>query len=260
MSGYNQFAGMSNNAVAARSQGRYPASIIAKKLGVPSKFITDHAPTSEYHHVGSGARFNAVRAVNFYDLDETAAWLAEPDTQLRLQGFKAARKIEKIGAGEKVIVGCKFTWHTSNGLRKWHRMIEHEVEGCLIHDNGSSLATVYFPDGSTLRKNLGGNWVKVSGGETFCDKISRRIAGFKAAVARRRAKKVKLAAEIETAKAEALRAVRQNAIAGGLIDTELQPPTLQSWKLAGCQHPAPAFVLAAKTASGLSWTEFQAQI
>ena len=49
MSGYAGYA-KSNNAVNAEGQGRFPASVLAKKLGVPTAAIRALIEPDEWHH------------------------------------------------------------------------------------------------------------------------------------------------------------------------------------------------------------------
>jgi hypothetical protein len=82
MAGYNNFS-KSNNAVAAEASGRYPASVLAGRLGVTTGAIRAVLRTSEYHH--SSKFFNSV---DYYDesealevLDELRAWRDTPKTE-----------------------------------------------------------------------------------------------------------------------------------------------------------------------------------
>ena len=71
MAGYREFS-KSNNAVDAEANGRYPASRIAKILGIPVEFVVKHAPHGgEWHH--SSKFYNVV---DYYDLQQVKDWLA----------------------------------------------------------------------------------------------------------------------------------------------------------------------------------------
>ena len=49
MAGYSGYS-KSNNAIAAEAQGRFPASVLARKLGVKTGAIRELAVDSEWHH------------------------------------------------------------------------------------------------------------------------------------------------------------------------------------------------------------------
>ena len=71
MAGYSGYS-KSNNAVHAERNGRFPASVLAKKLGVKSAAIVALIPTSEWHHVSKF--FNTI---NYYDLEQAVERLEE---------------------------------------------------------------------------------------------------------------------------------------------------------------------------------------
>ena len=63
MAGYHNYS-KSNNAIAAERNGRYPASHVAKMLGVPVAWVRLQG-TNEWHH--TSARYNVT---NYYDLEK----------------------------------------------------------------------------------------------------------------------------------------------------------------------------------------------
>jgi hypothetical protein len=71
MAGYDGFA-KSNNAVAAEAAGRFPATALARKLGVRTGAVKAVLKPVEWHH--TSGRFNPT---DYYDLDEARERLAE---------------------------------------------------------------------------------------------------------------------------------------------------------------------------------------
>lgn len=89
MAGYDGFS-MSNNALAARNEGRYPASVVADRVAKFRRFrgctaadVRAVLSASEWHH--TSARYNRT---SFYDLRD----LASLDTRQELAQRIADRK------------------------------------------------------------------------------------------------------------------------------------------------------------------------
>lgn len=98
--GFNHNRGLSNNAISAQAQGLIPGSVLLKKellkrgfKGIPQQFLTQNAPSCEYHHHGmpiAGSKY--VKTVNYYDMDQVIEWLAQDDTMSAIETFKKSDK------------------------------------------------------------------------------------------------------------------------------------------------------------------------
>jgi|TARA_Y100000310_G_scaffold88102_1_gene85022 hypothetical protein len=150
MSGYCGFS-KSNNAIDAENEGRFPASVIAQDCGVPTGFILDNAPSSEWHHTSLYAN-----ATPYYDADEIGAWLAEPGVQEELAQWKAKRKAEPVTYSNVTV-----EWLQWGGTRSHPKATVCKESGCTVLDKHGKMVTVTLPDGSTMRKGKQTNGFEV---------------------------------------------------------------------------------------------------
>lgn len=87
----------SDNALFAEDNGRFPATMLCKKLRLPAE-IVDYLPwDGEWHHVSSFAN-----KVNYYNLARVREWLATEEGQLALKEAKAEKKAKADKALEVV--------------------------------------------------------------------------------------------------------------------------------------------------------------
>ncbi len=84
MAGYSDYS-ESNSSIEAKSEGRFPGSILAKRLGVKTGAVKALLIPCEWHHTSS--RFNKT---DFYDesealeiLDSLKAWTDSRETETR---------------------------------------------------------------------------------------------------------------------------------------------------------------------------------
>lgn len=144
MSGYCVFS-KSNNAVAAESCGRFPASRAAKMLGVPVEFVRAQG-ASEWHHTSK--HFNCT---DYFDVEEIREHLDTPEGQEQLARIKTEIAAKSV-APVKVIENADVTWLEWGGTRNHPRATEMKATGCKIEDAGGKFVTVTFADGKTMRK------------------------------------------------------------------------------------------------------------
>jgi hypothetical protein len=248
-------SGISYNGHNARANGTYPASIVARKLGVPSKVIAESAPSSEWHHSGTGSPRNPIREVPYYNLEKIREWLATDEGANALAAHKISTSIQRVAKVPFVMRAEKFIYHESNGLRRWHKMIEHELNNVLIKSNGGELCEIHTPSGSVLKKRLDGNWVRLEGATDRLtgDAATKAERAWKSAVTRRKNRDLKTQIE----KAKQLSEIAARTIAEN-VQKIILTDTIIAWLSAGAQHPCPSAVLIAKKTSGLNWQKFTA--
>lgn len=133
MSGYCGFS-KSNNAIEAEADGRYPASVIAKMLGVSTEAVKAIVPSYEWHHTSKF--FNSTP---YYDLSDAKERLAE------LKAFK----IEKIKQDFEHATVIYLEWY---GSRRHPRAKEIVLKDVSVTQDGNWF---WFADehGITRRKN-----------------------------------------------------------------------------------------------------------
>lgn len=99
--GFNHEKGLSNNAIFAQNCGLIAGSKNLKSAlinvgykGIPQKFLTENAPSCEYHHHGSGFNGSTI-GVAYYNLEEVAAWLSQAKVIDDLSLFRIKEKERK---------------------------------------------------------------------------------------------------------------------------------------------------------------------
>lgn len=158
--GYRDDFSKSNNAADAEADGRYPASVIAKKLGVPIGFIKEHAPHGgEWHHT---SKF--YNAVNYYDLADVDAWMKgegdhavegdEPTGGDLLAEYRVKQKALKADAPD-VLRGQSIKYLEWGGTRNHPRATERTLENVSIERKpGQKMVTITTEAGKTFKKAL----------------------------------------------------------------------------------------------------------
>ena len=144
MSGYNGWS-KSNRACDAEANGRYPASVAARVLGVPVEFVRAQG-TSEWHHTSS--RYNRT---DYYDVEEIREHLETPEGQTELAGFVAKKAAQKKSPG-KEYKACRVEWLEWSGTRKHPRATECSDDGATVLDKGGKMVDVTLASGKTFRK------------------------------------------------------------------------------------------------------------
>lgn len=154
MAGYNEYS-KSNNAIAAERDGRFPASRIARILGVPAAFISDccaFASGGEWHHT---SKFYNTTA--YYDVAHIRAWIdGDADTvEDRGETFAdalAAWRAAQKAKGEKRHEGCRVRWLEWGGTRSHPRATERVEDGCVVVDGGGKFVAITLPSGASFKK------------------------------------------------------------------------------------------------------------
>jgi uncharacterized delta-60 repeat protein len=156
MAGYDEQRGKSNNAVDAERENRFPASTLAKKLGVSTEAIRKTLESSEWHHTSGW-----YNETNYYDGDLLIR-LAQGEPVDDVSDLEVARAQEELARvrsyrkpkdEEVVHENCTVKWPEWSGPKKWRKSKECQEDGCRVVVKGKS-ATVYFPDGRTMTKRL----------------------------------------------------------------------------------------------------------
>lgn len=145
MAGYCADFSKSNNAVDAERSGRFPASVVAKKLGVPTEFIRRQKPV-EWHHTSS--RYNATY---YYDLEAAAEFMETAKGKAELAAVRnetADRRKAKGTTWKDITV----TWIEWGGTRSHPKATERTEGGCTVVDKGGQMLTIVMSDGTTMRK------------------------------------------------------------------------------------------------------------
>lgn len=150
MAGYNGYS-KSNNALVAENEGKFPSSILAKKLGVKSQAVKALMQPSEWHHTSShynctdyydGGVLIAVKTgdIDGYDDDDVT------EARELLAALKAWQP-----AAEEVFENCDVEWLEWSGTRKHPKAETMKSSGCRVAVKGTT-CTVTFSDGKTMQK------------------------------------------------------------------------------------------------------------
>lgn len=158
--GYADDYSKSNRAHAAENAGRFPASEIARQLGVPVGFIKDHAPhTGEWHHT---SKFYNV--TQYYDLEQVRHWMEgtgdyvpegkEATGNDMLAEWKMRQKAAKE-SGSDVARGLAIKYLEWGGTRNHPVAREVTEQNVTIERKpGQKMVMITRQDGSTFRKGL----------------------------------------------------------------------------------------------------------
>ena len=159
MAGYREFS-KSNNAVDAEANGRYPASRIAKILGIPVEFVVKHAPHGgEWHH--SSKFYNVV---DYYDLQQVKDWLAgagdyavegnEPTGNDLLAEWRLNRK-ELASKSSKVWPDIKVRFLVWGGTRNRPVASTETIDHARVElKPGQKMVTITPPAGTSFKKSV----------------------------------------------------------------------------------------------------------
>jgi len=156
MSGYKDFS-KSNNAVAAEAKGRFPASTIGKRLGVPSSFVADlcqFASGGEWHHTSGW--FNTT---SYYAEAAIAAWMAgdheNEEWSIPVTPFAEALsdwKSKKSGAEVKIVTDVEVRWIEWSGPLNHPKATKRQEAGCTVTDRGGKFVEVTTASGLKFKK------------------------------------------------------------------------------------------------------------
>ena len=162
--GYQGYS-KSNNAVYAENEGKYPASIAAKKLGVSSEAIRRYIYSSEWHHYSS--HYNEVYVYditpylmlkngedlsNDYDQDEINEFI---QIYKEMKDFTKSEKIEKTQNNEnKYKANVEYIIWT--GTRNHPKANVQKYENIWVKEKGD-FYTFILPNGEEVRKKKDSN-------------------------------------------------------------------------------------------------------
>jgi hypothetical protein len=146
--GYADDFSKSNNAHAAEHAGRFPATEIARQLGVPSRFVREYAPKSgEWHHT---SKFYNV--TEYYDLEQVREWLGGAEGREMLSGFKAKIVGEQQKQPER-LVGVNIRYLVWRGTKNHPHATTVEESGVTIERKpGQKFLTITTPQGKIFKK------------------------------------------------------------------------------------------------------------
>ena len=133
MSGYQYFS-KSNNAIEAEQYGRFPASILARRIGVKCKAIKALMVPSEWHHTSK--HYNKT---NYYDEEEALEMIEQ------LKAWKEPSK--DVVVHEK----CSCEYLEWSGTRNHPKATKIQSENVRATAKGDWFLLEY-PNGRKLRK------------------------------------------------------------------------------------------------------------
>lgn len=152
MAGYDGYS-MSNNARAARQQGRVPASVLARQIGrgATAAGVAAVLTPTEWHH--TSAKYNRT---NFYDLESAVENMVESE-EMSEEAARAALEDRIVAASKPKTetvehAGVTVRWLEWGGTKARPKATERRAENCRVVDAGKQMLTVIFEDGTTMKK------------------------------------------------------------------------------------------------------------
>lgn len=150
MAGYFEFS-KSNNAVSAEEDGRFPASQLAKRLGVTTQAIKAVLEPCEWHHTSK-----LYNKTDYYDSEEAIERLDE------LKSFKPVKR------SEIVFENCTVQFVEWSGTLRRPKATEHSLKGVTVVRKGDFFTFEF--QGKTKKKKKGANGFYVfSNGKVISD-------------------------------------------------------------------------------------------
>lgn len=155
MAGYAFDFSRSNNALAAERHGRFPASRVAKQLGLPTPFVREccrFASGREFHHVSKF--YNSVK---YYDTELIRRWMrGDPEGIDEDEGsfaeVFAAWKARMSAVRTQEYRNVTVKWLEWSGTRSHPTATAETAMGCDVVDEGGKFVKVRLPSGATMRK------------------------------------------------------------------------------------------------------------
>jgi hypothetical protein len=154
MSGYCGFS-KSNRAARAEREGRFPASIIAKMLGVPCAYIKERIKTNEWHHLSGW-----YNCVDYYSFEDIQVWIESEEGKSDLAQWKE----EHSKKTTLIRTGCCVEWLEWRGTRRHPRAVVRREEGCTVEDSGGSFLRIILPNGTEIKKKRDCKGLEIKGG------------------------------------------------------------------------------------------------
>lgn len=133
--GYEGYS-KSVNALEAEDEGRFPISVIGKKLKIETDTIREYFTSDEWHHVGK----DYVK-VDYYDLEEIKSGLTDEvlkfDKELKKQKYLERKEPSVIQKG------CSVNWLDWVGIGRNKKCIEKHQKNCNVSIKNKT-ATISF--------------------------------------------------------------------------------------------------------------------
>lgn len=164
--GYHGYS-KSNNAVAAEKEGRFPASVAAKKLGVKTGAIKLHLDTNEWHHTSN--RYNKTM---YYDIADLLLYKEGGREALEAKGYDAEdidtventyndMKAYKEPKADEQVYRADVEYVEWGGTRSHPKANVQNHKNIVVREKGS-FYTFTLPNGTTVRKKIGSNGTSVT--------------------------------------------------------------------------------------------------
>lgn len=163
--GYHGFS-KSNNAIYAEDEGKFPASVAAKKLGVKTGAVKHLMTPSEWHHTGK-----MYNKTDYYDVANLLAYQeggrkaleesldkAEIDEVENL--YKQLKEYKEPAKDEK-LYRADVEYLTWGGTRSHPTAEKHTYKNIPVREKGS-FYTFTLPNGTTVRKKIDSNGTRVA--------------------------------------------------------------------------------------------------
>lgn len=151
----------SNNAKSAEEEGRFPASVISKKLKIPTDLIRKYVHTREWHHTSK-----TYNKTPYYDMNVVAVTfglLPEDEDEGLEHNPEAIAALKSWSPNKKeTVLRGDVTWLDWVGHGKRKRPVEYTARNIKIIVRGSF---IYFDDerGKAWKKKINSNGTFFSG-------------------------------------------------------------------------------------------------
>lgn len=135
----NGYKGLSKswNAIAAEKAGKYPASVVADFLKIPTELVRQHIKPCEWHHTSK--MYNKTL---YYSLEEARNFFSSSKGRDILREYEAPKEV----AHES----CLVEWLEWRARRP---TVKREY-GCRVVQKGS-MVTIFFQNGQSIVKKMG---------------------------------------------------------------------------------------------------------
>lgn len=157
--GYQGYS-KSNNAIEAESEGRFPASVAAKKLGVSTEAIRENIPTSEWHHYSNHYNQVYVYDITPYLMLKNGEDMLDDYDEDEINEFKEIYAHMKEMSKPNKDDGKKYKANVDyiewTGSMKHPKANKHHYENIKVLEKGH-FYTFYLPNGEEVRKKIGSN-------------------------------------------------------------------------------------------------------
>ena len=142
----------SNNALLAEREGKFPATVIEKRLKLPKGFVKHFCgfALTEWHHT---SKF--YNSTDYYDATMIESWMNGNDSAVGESFDASIREWKTIvnQSTETVIYeNVDVKWLEWSGTRNYPVAKEKTAKNVTIKDSGKTMLTIILGDGTTFRK------------------------------------------------------------------------------------------------------------